>query len=71
MSATIDEFHASDHAFSHAGLVGRDQPLVIRGLRGDWPVVAATRESDTVFAARLVDYGQWCRCRYVADSSLI
>ena len=56
MPAAIDEFHASDHAFSHADLVGRDRPLVIRGLCSDWPVVAAARESDTAFANRLAAY---------------
>lgn len=56
MPAAIDEFLASDHAFSHADLVGRDRPLVIRGLCGDWPVVIAARESDTAFAKRLAGY---------------
>lgn len=56
MPAPIDEFHASDHAFSHADLVGRGRPLVIRGLCNDWPVVLAARESDTAFAMRLAGY---------------
>lgn len=56
MPAAIDEFHASDHAFCHADLVGRDRPLVVRGLCGDWPLVAAARESDTAFATRLASY---------------
>lgn len=56
MPAAIDEFHANDHAFSHADLGGRDRPLVIRGLCGDWPVVLDARESDTAFAKRLAGY---------------
>ena len=56
MPAPIDEFDASDHVFSHADLVGRDRPLVIRGLCADWPVVVAARESDTAFAKRLASY---------------
>lgn len=56
MPSAIDEFQASDHAFSHADLVGRDRPLVIRGLCGDWPVVVAARESDTAFAKHLARY---------------
>lgn len=34
-------------------LVGRDRPLVIRGLVRDWPVVKLARESDTAFARQL------------------
>lgn len=56
MPAAIDEFLANDHAFSHADIMYRDRPLVIRGLCRDWPVVAAARESDTAFATRLAGY---------------
>ena len=56
MPSAIDEFHASDHVFSQAHLVGRDRPLVIRGLCADWPLVTAARQSDTAFARRLAGY---------------
>ena len=40
----MDGFHANDHVFSHADLVGRDQPVV------------AARASDTAFATCLAGY---------------
>ncbi|MEO6104567.1 MAG: cupin-like domain-containing protein [Pseudoxanthomonas sp.] len=56
MPAAIEEFHPRDHTFGYTDLVGRDRPLVIRGLCTDWPVVRSARESDTAFATRLASY---------------
>lgn len=56
MSSAIDEFQAGGHAFAQSDLADRELPLVIRGLCGDWPAVAAARESDTAFATYLAGY---------------
>lgn len=53
MPAAIEEFPADGRTFGLRDLAGRDRPLVIRDACGDWPLVAAARESDTAFAAQL------------------
>ena len=53
----IEEYHAvPGQSLSLEDLVGRDRPLVIRGLVRDWPVVKWALESDTAFAQGLA---QW------------
>lgn len=53
MPAAIEEYRAAVHSFAPHELVGRDQPLVIRGACSDWPLVQAARKSDTAFATQL------------------
>jgi hypothetical protein len=49
--AAIEEYHAdSGRPLNLDDLVGRDRPLVIRGLVREWPVVKLALESDTAFA---------------------
>ncbi|HVI59937.1 MAG TPA: cupin-like domain-containing protein [Luteimonas sp.] len=56
MPRPIAEIQAAGHPVALADLVGEDRPLVIRGLCADWPVVAAARQSDTVFANALAAF---------------
>ncbi|WP_426702703.1 cupin-like domain-containing protein [Rhodanobacter sp. Col0626] len=49
--AAIEEYHG--RPIGIADLVGRDRPLVIRGLCRDWPMVTWARQSDTAFAQGL------------------
>jgi hypothetical protein len=49
-AAPVEEFAADARTFDLDAIAGRDRPLVIRGLVGDWPAVAAARRSDTDFA---------------------
>jgi hypothetical protein len=51
--AAIEEHHDTGQPIALADLVGRERPLVIRGLCRDWPMVAWTRQSDTAFAQGL------------------
>ncbi|HZY34645.1 MAG TPA: hypothetical protein VFE75_12815 [Rhodanobacter sp.] len=48
--AAIEEHRDTDQPIALADLVGRERPLVIRGLCRDWPMVAWARQSDTAFA---------------------
>jgi hypothetical protein len=52
MTDAIEEFAERDRAFAREDLLGRDRPLVIRGLVRNWPLVRE-RLSDAQFAARL------------------
>lgn len=52
--AVIEQYHVDgDHPPSLDDIVGRDRPLVIRGLVRDWPIVKLALQSDTAFAERL------------------
>jgi hypothetical protein len=51
--AAIEEHDGAGPPITLADLVGRDRPLVIRGLCRDWPVVKLAARSDTAFAQGL------------------
>ncbi|MDO1530571.1 cupin-like domain-containing protein [Fulvimonas sp. R45] len=52
--AAIEEYRPDgDRPFGLDDVVGRERPLVIRGLVRDWPIVQLARQSDTAFAQRL------------------
>ena len=53
MPAAIEEYHCTDGPDALAELVGRERPLILRGLVGHWPAVAWARASDTAFARGL------------------
>lgn len=53
MPVAIEEYRHGDRATTLGQIVGRDRPLVIRGLCAQWPMVVAARESDTAFAMLL------------------
>lgn len=53
MATPIEEFQGSVSAITIDDFVGRDRPVVFRGLVRDWPLVELARESDTAFARRL------------------
>jgi len=54
MTAPIETFLYDGQPDALQTIVGGDRPLVIRGLVKHWPLVAAARESDRAFAARLM-----------------
>jgi len=54
MTEAIEEFEGAN-AFAREDLIGRERPLVIRGLVGDWPLVCE-RLADAGFAARLAAF---------------
>jgi hypothetical protein len=56
MPAAIEECHSTDRPIALDDIVGRDRPLVMRGLVSDWPMVALARQSDTAFAMRLAEF---------------
>ncbi len=50
----IDEYRVADgRPFGLEDVVGRDRPLVIRGLVREWPIVKLALQSDTAFAQNL------------------
>ena len=49
----IDEYRATGRPIELHDIVGRDRPLVIRGLCRDWPLVKLAEQSDTAFARGL------------------
>lgn len=52
----IDEYRATDgRPFGLEDVVGRDRPLVIRGLVREWPMVKLALQSDTAFAQKLAE----------------
>jgi hypothetical protein len=53
MSIAIEEVRVADHPVGLGDIAGRDRPLVIRGLAGDWPLVKLAGQSDTAFAKGL------------------
>lgn len=53
LPAAIEEWHAGDQPLALDAIVGRDRPLVMRGLCRDWPIVQMAAESDTAFAQGL------------------
>lgn len=52
----VEAFDAGGRAFGLQDVAGRDQPLLLRGLVGDWPAVEAARRSDTDFAQYLARF---------------
>ncbi|HEX7656362.1 MAG TPA: cupin-like domain-containing protein [Sphingomonas sp.] len=54
--APLPEYHGLDRARFEAEVVAAGRPAVLRGLVGDWPIVAAARQSDTALA-------DWLRAR--------
>jgi len=56
-AGTIEEYRLEDgQPLRLDDLIGRERPLVIRGLVRDWPIVKLARQSDTAFAQQLA---QW------------
>ncbi|WP_347259971.1 cupin-like domain-containing protein [Rudaea sp.] len=55
MASAIEEFAAPGRGFAREDLIGRERPLVIRGLARDWPLVRA-RLADAEFVARLAAF---------------
>jgi hypothetical protein len=49
----IEEFRDTGQPIGFSDIVGRDRPLVIRGLCRDWPLVKLAGQSDTAFAQGL------------------
>ena len=49
----IEEYDDASQPIGLADIVGRDRPLVIRGLCRDWPLVKLAAQSDTAFAQGL------------------
>ena len=56
MSAAIEEVRLTGQAISLKAIVDREQPLVLRGLCRDWPIVALARQSDSAFAKGIAEY---------------
>lgn len=56
MSAAIEEIRITGQAISLQEIVDREQPLVLRGLCHDWPIVALARQSDSAFAKGIAEY---------------
>src|SRR6478735_8993023 len=54
MTTAIDEIGCPDSTLTLERIVVRAQPVVLRGLCADWPLVRLARESDTTFAQELV-----------------
>ncbi|CAM5496956.1 hypothetical protein [Rhodanobacter lindaniclasticus] len=46
MSSVIEEYQGTGPSLELADLLGRERPLVIRGLCRDWPMVAWSRQSE-------------------------
>jgi hypothetical protein len=55
MASAIEEFANGGRAFAREDLIGREEPLLIRGLARDWPLLRQ-RLSDAEFAARLTAF---------------
>ena len=53
MSVAIEEYRDTGQPIGLRDIVGREQPLVIRGLCRDWPLVKLANQSDTAFAKGL------------------
>ncbi|MEO8670719.1 MAG: cupin-like domain-containing protein [Tahibacter sp.] len=56
MVSAIEEIPASGAAIAVGDLIGRERPVVLRGLCRDWPLVARARQSATDFAEALARY---------------
>jgi hypothetical protein len=52
-AAAIEQQAAAGRSFAVHDFIGRDRPLVLRGLCSDWPMVGWSRQSDTAFAQGL------------------
>lgn len=52
-AAAIEEYRETGQSLRLDDLLGRDRPLIIRGLVSDWPVVKLAQQSDTAFAQQL------------------
>ena len=55
MAGAIEEFADNGRAFAREDLIGRELPLVIRGLARQWPLVRE-RLTDAQFVARLIAF---------------
>ena len=55
MSAAIEEVRLTGQAITLKEIVDREQPLVLRGLCRDWPIVALARQSDSAFAKGIAE----------------
>ncbi|MFT3792476.1 MAG: cupin-like domain-containing protein [Rudaea sp.] len=53
MSTAIEEIRVEDDTLDLREITQRAQPLVLRGLCRDWPLVALAKQSDTAFAQEL------------------
>ncbi|HEX7917584.1 cupin-like domain-containing protein [Rudaea sp.] len=53
MPTAIEEFRVTGQRIDLREIMSRAQPLVLRGLCGDWPLVALAEKSDTAFAEEL------------------
>ena len=53
MSTAIEEIRATGQRIDLREVTGRAQPLVLRDLCSDWPLVTLARQSDTAFAEEL------------------
>jgi hypothetical protein len=53
MSAAIEEIRCTGKIPALDAIVRREEPLVLRGLCDDWPLVKLARQSDTEFAQEL------------------
>jgi len=53
MPTAIEEFRVTGQRIDVREIMDRGDPLVLRGLCGDWPLVALARQSDTAFAEEL------------------
>jgi hypothetical protein len=56
MLAAIEEIRCTGRTIALDAIVGRVQPLVLRGLCADWPLVKLARQSDTAFAQELAQH---------------
>ena len=53
MASAIEEIRVTGRRIDLREIIGRAQPLVLRGLCRDWPLVALAERSDTAFAEEL------------------
>lgn len=56
MPTAIEEYRDTGRPITLDEIVGRERPLVIRGLCRDWPIVGAALQSDTAFAKALAEF---------------
>lgn len=55
MPAAIEEYRDTGQPIGLGEIVGRERPLILRGLCKDWPIVGLARQSDTSFAKALAE----------------
>lgn len=56
MPTAIEEYRNTGLPIALDEIVGRERPLVIRGLCRDWPVVGSALQSDTAFAKAFAEF---------------